>query len=340
MTISLDRDTELYRYHFMAAGTRYTKRGYPTQQKARDAEHERRRAVAAGPVQAFATWSVLVSAYLAESARTKSADWCRQLGWKLARWTEEWETLSPEHIRPAHIALKLQEIAAAGNGPRSVNEYRRILHAVFGYAVKLEALARNPVANIDRAPEPDDPLPPISTEHLRRLILAAEGQLKRQLVVQASTGARWIELARLRPEVVHLDAAPPYCELRTRKKRGGGERARRQFLPPPAAEALRRQLEAVRSEWVFPGARGQQQHDAASKQLARACTRAELPRYGFHAVRRWSGSTAMALGVSNKVVARFLGHTQTAATERYMTVEDPLLVRVAEHLTATLAGKP
>jgi integrase len=345
MTVSRDNDTGLFRYHFQAAGQRYTHRGFPTIRAARKAEAGRRHELECGRSAAFKTFADLAKAYLAEKNRTASAAWAEQLQWKLNKRCGRWAMMRPEQIGPAHVAKLLQDVADAGNGPRSVNEYRRILHAVFEYGVKMEALMRNPVSKVDRVGEPVEPLRPIPTEDLRKLLLAANPALRNQLVVSAMTGSRWVELTRLTREDLYLDQEPPYCVLRSRKKRGGGERPRKQYLPPSAADALRGQIDgtfegAADAVRVFPGPRGTQKHHAAVKRLHRACLRAGIPEYGFHRIRYWTGSQAVTFGVSNKVIAKFLGHTTTAVTERYMHLEDPLLVDLAGSLEESLGIKP
>lgn len=155
---------------------------------------------------------------------------------------------------------------------------------------------RNPVKKIARVGEPEEPIRPIPTADLQKLLVSADPPLRHQLTVQAMTGARWIETARLAPGDLFLDQSPPYYLLRSRKTRGGGERIRKQHLPPAAVEALRAQMANYAStRHVFPGRRGQQRHDAAVKHLHRACDQAGIPRYGFHRIpmpARGSSTTA------------------------------------------------
>lgn len=344
MTISRDKNTGRYRYDFMHLGTRYTKRGFATRKTASTAENQRRLDVAAGYTPAFKNFGDLVLACLAEKARTASPDWVRQVRWKLNKRCGRWATLRLEQVTPSHIAKLLQDIAASGNGPRSVNEYRRILHSVFNYAVNMDALMRNPVKKIARVGEPEEPIRPIPTADLQKLLLAADLPLRHQLMVQAMTGARWIETARLAPEDdLYLDQSPPYCLLRTRKMRGGGERIRKQHLPLAAVEALRAQMANYASTThVFPGRRGQPRWAAEARcggEATASCLRPSghptlwIPSDPI--LDRQPGGAARCQQ-QGKVIARFLGHVGTQATERYMHLEDPLLVDLAGNLEQQL----
>ena len=57
--------------------------------------------------------------------------------------------------------------------------------------------------------------------------------------------------------------------------------------------------------------------DSQKKPMRRACTRAEIKRFGFHQLRHSTASRWITLGVSLKVVAEQLGHVDTKMVERY-----------------------
>lgn len=324
-----------WRYHLMVRGRRYTGAWYATKREAVAACEQRRAELAAGRTAPFRTFGQLANSFLAESVRTKSRAWSQQLEWKLNRVADTWEQMAPGEISTGLIQSALQDLQSAGNGPRSVNEYRKILHSVFAYAVRLRVLSDNPVTPIARQAETSEPQAPIPTAHLRALIVAAPPMLSRFLVVQASTGARWTEIAHLRRTEIFVDAVPPYCLLRTRKTRSAGDRIRKQYLPAPAVSAIREQL-AEPGDYLFHGPHGPWSYNTMQKALAAACSRAGLPRSGFHAVRRWAGQVVMELGMSNRVVSRFLGQVHTAATDRYMRVEDPLMIAAGDRVADTL----
>lgn len=338
MTAYRDKRTKLYRYNFQVAMLRYTRRGFATKREAQAAEAEHRRRVLLGLSGTWPTTAELAKEYLAERCRRGiSQEWVDQCFWKLTKHAAPLMQMPPKEVRPLHVQRLLTKLATV-NGARSVNEIRTILHSLFQWATDMEAIDRNPVKRIPKMHVPAEPIDPIPTDDLRKLIVAAVPRLRALLIVQAVTGARWREIAGLRPDDLELDATPPAILLRTRKTGGAGERIRRAHLPPMAVDALRLQLQAASEEWVFHGRYRSKRlgYDPMKRELDEACDRAEIPRYGFHAVRRWAGTTAMEGGASNTVVSRFLGHTKTTVTDLYMRVADPLMAEVSERLAKKL----
>jgi integrase len=57
--------------------------------------------------------------------------------------------------------------------------------------------------------------------------------------------------------------------------------------------------------------------DSQKKPMLRACTVAQIKRFGFHQLRHSAASRWITLGVSLKVVAEQLGHVDTKMVERY-----------------------
>lgn len=234
---------KLYRYHFQVGLQRFTKRGFASQREAKDAEAEHRRQVYVGLTGQWPTFSELAKDYLGAAARRSSAEWIGQQVCKLNKHAATIANLPPREIRPIHVERLLRAVAKNGNGPASINEVRKILHGVFQYAVNIGGLERNPVSTIRRVPQPFKEPRAIPTEDLRRLMVSANPALARFLTVQACTGARWREIARLTPADVRLDAKPsPYVLLRSGKSGGRGIRARVQYLPATAADALQSQV--------------------------------------------------------------------------------------------------
>jgi integrase len=332
------RDKSRWRYHFEYQLHRYTKRGFATRKAAADAEHAHRKALEAGRLDPYPTFADLVGAFLTSSQRTKSADWCYQLEKKLNRGFATLALLPPRQITTAHVDRCLTQLAASRRGARSLNEYRKIILAVLNYGVKAGALEGNVAARIPKVPEPAVEIQPIPQAHLQQLILGADGALAALLTVQSQTGARFVELRRLNVAEVFLEGARPFCLLTTRKNVGGHERKRPQPLTGFAVAALRPLLARGR-EYVFAGLQGgRMSYDAELHRLHALCDRLGLPRYGFHQMRHWAGYVATAGGGSKKAIARFLGHTNTGVTERYLHTIDAELWAVAARLEAAMVA--
>jgi integrase len=322
-----------YRYHFERGGRRFSGRGFPTRKAALEAERQRRADLDRGLIEPYRTVRELADAWLISGARTKSARWCYQLRVKLDRGFERLMPLRPRDVTVAHVDRCLSDLAGDDRGARSCNEYRKILVALLNYAVRVGVLDRNVARLTARQPEDPAAVNPIDRAHLARLILAADPRLRALLVVQSQTGARFCELARLRAGEVVLDGPHPFCVLTTHKTTGGHARQRLQPLNGLAASTIAEQIRLTRCRLVFDwaGEAGLHYHTEL-RRLHRLCDRLGVPRYSFHQLRHWAGYVATAGGGSKKAVARFLGHSDTGATERYMHAVDAELWAVAERL--------
>jgi len=333
MSIYREPKSKKYRYDFMHRRRRYTKRGFETKRAAATAEHDQKRRLLAGATDPFPTFHDLVGAFLNSSQRTKSEGWCYQLEVKLNKGFPRLADLHPREITRGHIEPVLDRIALE-NGARSSNEYRKIIISVFRYAMAMRAVDYNPAAGIPRAPEDASNVQPVPKAHLMRLMLGATDGMRRLIVFLSQTGARFIEAKRLRGSDVVAEPRP-VCVLRTRKKHGGGERLRVQPLNPLVLETISPLLDG--GELVFRSqSGGALVYRTELGNLHRLCNRLEIPHYGFHQIRHWVGGVATKDGRSKKAVAKFLGQTDTGATERYMHTAEPELWEIAQRLEAEI----
>lgn len=325
-------ETKRWRYDFEMKTRRYARRGFKTLREAKDAEAEHRRELGEGRTNPFPTFRDLAKAFLVASEHTNSEAWTKQKRWKLNAGFADLEALHPRDVTPGHIENALQRLQAAGNGGRSVNEYRKIIKTVFAYAKRMKAVIENPVDAVARIPEAAVEVSPIPVSDLKQLILAAGLVLKAVLTFMSQTGCRWIEAARLRPSDLRLDGDRPYAVLRTHKTRHGGEKVRLQPLTAIAVEAVA-SVRGLSADYVFPGVDGgMMKYRTEERRLKRLCDRLKLPAYSFHQIRHRVGTIAVGMGKSIKAVGQFLGHSDTTATEVYMHVADPELWAVAKRL--------
>jgi len=333
-----DKNKRQWRYDFRMAGKRYTSRWYSSETEAAKAEAARRARILTALSGEWPTFSALAADWIeALASRGVGEHYMRQAHAQFNRWLTPIANRPPADITPLEVQRLLQRCAAETSAVNA-NAVRKILRACFSHGTRLGGLQRNPAAMVRPWPEPPrraDEVEAIPTTHLRAVLLSSPSWLRRLLTVQALTGARWIEIARLRPEDCHLDATPPHVVLRHRK---GGERERRRVLPTPAAQALREQTREG-GVWLWPGRPATQHrgYPACLKHLHRACDRAEVPRYSFHAVRRWAATTAMLAGVSDRIVAEFLGHADATVVHRYQRVEDAVVGTISDALARELA---
>lgn len=330
-----------WRYDFQIAGQRYTKRGYVSRREALKAEQARREEILRELSGDWPTFSEMAKDYLRELKHRASDEWVRNVYWKVEKHASGIMGLPPREVRPLHVQRLVTGVRDKVS-PSAANEIRKILHAIFQWAEDLGAIERNPVKSVRRTAVQHKEQQVFTSQDLRAVIVAAEPTLRALLLVQATTGARCREVLSLRPPEVQLEDVPAFVVLHTGKTGGKGKRPRKAYLPPMAANALRVQMQLASEAWVFRGRKLQNRltYIAAARQLWRACERAKVARYGFHAVRRWAGTVAMESGNSNVVVSRFLGHTKTTVTDLYMKVGDPLMAAVGEVLADEIQGKP
>lgn len=328
-----------FRYDFRYQGERYTKAWFPSRKAARDAEALRRIEVAANRLGAFVTFTELVDHFLAMSERTKSPAWAYQLKVKLNKGFEQLADLAPGELKPAHFEMALRALADTGLSNRSVNEYRKIAHSVMQYAVKLEALHRNPVSVVAKMPEHEVERKVIDTAALKRLVVAGDPFMSSMILFLSQTGARSVEARRLRETDIFLTETPPVCLLRTRKVRGGGEKAHVQVLTAPAVVAIRTAMEnrPQGSQLVFPGPDGGViAEETLRKRLVKLCAKADVARIGFHAIRHWTGKQASQAGLNRKAIAAFLRNPKV--TDIYMHHVPAEVLEVAARVEQALGN--
>lgn len=333
-------ETGKWRFDFWATGKRWTGGGFATKRDALAAQEDHRRAALSGLSGSICTFGELTDAYLSKNARNVSPDWVYQQMVKINKAAAHLRDAKLSELRPDHFEAILGAIHSAGNGARSVNEYRKIMSSVMQYGVDLEVIHRNPVGKIGRMPEDEVAVEPIETVHLKQLILAADPVLSGVLAFQSQTGARFIECERLPWPEVFRGRPDPFCVLTTKKNRSRSERKRPQPLNAIALQVIER-MDAWKGRdpvYVFPARDGGPlDYRATLKRLQELCDRLKIPRTSFHKVRHWTGAKVTKEGRSKKATARYLGHTNTAATERYLHYVDAELWAIARELEAESA---
>lgn len=335
MSVYFDKERRQWRFDFVIQGRRWTGRGFVTKRAASDAEAEERRKAIRSLSAVYLTFADLVDDFLAASARTKTTAWAYQLKLKLNKGFAVLAGIPPHELKRGHFERCLNDLARPENelSARSVNEYRKIAASVMNYAVNMEAIERNPLKGLPKIPEPAVEARVVSTADLKAAMLAADAETKALLMFLSQTGARINEALNLKWPEVFIDSDRPFAVLTTRKTRGGHESKAPQPLTATAVQAING-MRGKHASWVFPGPAGQLQYQTAHQRLDRACRRAGIDRFSFHAVRHWCGLQAVSMGRSKKAVAQFLRHSDTSITERYLHAIDSELWDVARRLEA------
>lgn len=187
---------------------------------------------------------------------------------------------------------------ALGLSPKSFNNFRDRLSALFAYGVRRNYLGSNPVAAIDSVKEVDGPPEIFTVDQLAAVLAHADSVLLPALAIGAFAGLRTAELLRL--SWAEVDLVRGYVEVTATKSKT----ARRRLVP--IADNL--------AQWLRPyaGRTGQlypldaQIYHKACGQAARA---AGLDRWPKNGLRHSYASYHLALHQNAPELSLHLGHT-------------------------------
>jgi len=240
----------------------------------------------------------------------------------------------------------------------------RTLRGALEQAVGDRLIPWNPCSAVRVGGGPTRALPPLTLDLVRAVLNAVSGDRLESLYrVGLSVGWRYCELAALGPEHVDLAAATVRCARHVVRTSGQwhilpGSKTGKVFSAPLPASTVRfvaARLDALAFErsWLGPAyadwgllwpsvgrCAGAPLHEQQLNQhLARACSRAGVPRVTPHHFFRRGCSTLLAAeGVPARVRAAVLGHSRVATTEElYTQTLDPEL-RMASEVMGRLLG--
>jgi integrase len=138
-------------------------------------------------------------------------------------------------LAPEDIEQWLHDL---GVSPVSVNSYRRLLNAVFQYAVDRKMAKENPVAAIEKLKEARGKVGILTPAQMAKLLTAAQGErdLLTTVAIGGFAGLRPEEVARLKWSAIDLDHGQIDCGSELTKT------AKQRYV----------KIEPVLSEWLRP----------------------------------------------------------------------------------------
>lgn len=257
-------------------------------------------------------------------------------------------------VTTREINRLLDDVAATGASPRTVNKHRQLICAIYNYASQAATfqLDANPAAGSDRRPEPERArLDYYSPEEVEQLASALEDGAHRDARISAVDAAevnarasedrqdgdlvriaaytglrrgelvalRWGDVDIARHKVIVRRAVSANEEATSTKSR----RAREVPIPDQAAGALRRLADrqdfTTLDDFVFVNRLGRRiDPSALRRRVERARDATGLRKLRFHDLRHTYGSLLVAGGVDLASVKSAMGHSRITTTERYL----------------------
>ena len=206
----------------------------------------------------------------------------------------------------------------AGRTPNAANEDLKNLRAAWNWAREMmtgfpqgDPFAIPPFRG-DRRPRYVPPL-----DDFWKVYNQAETEQDEVLLLSfLCLAARRGELFRLRVEDVDLDRRQ--VALGTRKRSGGGL----QYDWVPMADQLlprmREQIGRVPGPWVFPRPETGEPYLNRATWMRRLCNRAQVRRFGLHAIRHLTASLMAESNVPTVQIQRVLRHQRISTTDIYI----------------------
>lgn len=283
------------------------------------------------------------------------------------------------HVRPAFEHYTLAEVTTgrvewflarqAKVSPSQAKQSRTMLNMLFGYALRHDAIARNPVEGTSQLRQAKKAPQALTLDHITAIRKAAatwrtqpglpgpkpDGQVRDIIEVLLGTAMRPGEVLALRPcdiEDLPTGMIANVNGTVVQRKGRGAERQprpktdasiRRIPVPEFAAAVLRRRIsampESARTRTIFASRNG----GALSPYNVRRTFREFLQLAGLGGSGislRWyrrTGATVIARGIGTDAAAAFLGHTSTVITEGHYIEPDRVIDPTpAAHLERTL----
>jgi integrase len=296
-----------------------------------------------------------------------------------AKTLERYRQLLRHHVRPHLGAASIQKLrtidfaelygklqaakpAGAGLAPRTVGHVHRLLHRIFGDAVKWTVIGRNPVSLAEPPRVRGTEIQILSPEQIGEVLAALRGRRVYPVVVIAlATGMRRGEIVALRWGDVDLDGGKIRVDRSLEETQAGlaikepKTKAGRRVVAIPASiiaelrghwraqqeERLALGLgKAMPDDPVFPRPDGSLwPPDRLSSTWAKTVAVLKLPKVTFHALRHTHVSQLIAAGLDVVSVSRRVGHSNPTVTlGLYAHLFGNTDERAAAAVEAALAG--
>jgi len=314
-----------WRYDFMLNGVRYTRAGFKTKTKAKQAAAEKRKEVLEPPKETQIPTDMgfleLVNRRLDRVKAYNSTHHYQDYRYRCKPWVKLWGRLKCSEITRDMIqqfVLKRSKVS-----PYTANKELRSLRSLFNFGKEENLTLSNPTQGIMFLPVEKKLkyVPPL--EDVFKIIGAADPDAQDYLWTIRETMGRVSEINRLTWDDV--DLANRNVTLYTRKKKEGDLTPRTVPMTERVYNLLLRRYGSrnQRLPWVFwhtykTGERCQGPYGRRKRLMKGLCKKAEVRYFNFHALRHSGASVMDSTGVPIGTIQRILGHQNRRTTEIYL----------------------
>ncbi len=257
--------------------------------------------------------SALVKAFLEDARERVKPESVKGYATFLNPFAEAFKTIDPGHL----TVVQVERYSKQREWSQSYRSgFISTVVSLFKWAVETGLLDRNPIAGIRKpAKQSRGRKAIISADDHAKLVKHAKGDWKDFLELLWLTGSRPGEIAGLTADVIDLNNKVIILGKHKTVEQTGKDRL---IVLTDEAVVILQRLIAKRPEGLlFPGQDGQRMTpQAVGKRITRLCKRAGVKAiaYGY---RHTFGTTALANGVPDAVVAALMGHSGTAMLHKH-----------------------
>jgi integrase len=309
----------VWAYVFRHKGQVIKKEGFGTRGEATEAEGRHRSSLKGEPYRPGKIFlGDLQDRYLIECATVKGLahNTIRQKGFVFKSFMDFLgQDMPADQIDKATIKDYLK-VRAQLSGNCAANRDKKDLKALFSWADNEDIMFfRNPCRRIPDFPEDQyEPYVPSKADVLK-VKLVSTGDEKDFLDCIHYLIGRRREIQYLRWRDINFQTG--WADLFTRKKGGGLKR-----MPKPMNNSVKNILERRRKKankaevYVFSYTVRE-----LDKMMPRLCREADVPPFGFHALRHYAASSLLESGCSIKEIQFLLGQERASTTEKYLHIQ-------------------
>lgn len=218
-------------------------------------------------------------------------------------------------LNPLEIERRLNELAAEGRKPATVNRYRTLLSLTFSLAVRNEKLISNPVRLVKRRKENNERVRFLDDEEevtLRAKIRDGRPEREAEFDLALHTGMRRGEQYGLRWQAVDFKRA---IITIPRSKHGEVRHIQMNSVARAALQTLRQVGDGL--GYVCPRFNGPKSREAR-EWFNQVLSQAKIQNFRWHDLRHTFASRLVMAGVPLRAVQMLLGHKRIETTLRYL----------------------